>query len=428
MPQDKNSPHMTKLSLAKGRRKPRVAILYHYMHPDDVVSAHHLDGLAADLAAKGWDVEALPCNRGCRDEKRTYPASDFHEGVRYTRIWRPRFRQSSFAGRLANSAWMIAAWTGLALRPKKRRPDVVLIGTDPVFAVAAAIPIKLFASKIRVAHWCFDLHPEAAIESGMISASNLITRIARLVMRTGYKQSDIIADLGPCMRTRLQRYGHQAREVELTPWALVEPHDRAKCNPGVRKELFGDATLALLYSGNFGEAHSYDEFLAVARSLRDVTDIHFCFATRGNKADKLRLAVGPDDRNISFASFASIEDLEKRLGAADIHMASLRPEWSGIAVPSKFFGSLAIGRPVLYAGHATSAISQWIDRFGVGWVVNMDNANKIAAELRDLAKAPQSIAEWQDRAHKTYAAAFSRSSVTERWHSELLDVLSEDLV
>ena len=45
--------------------KPRIAILYHYMYPDDVISACHFDGLAASLARSGWDVEALPCNRGC---------------------------------------------------------------------------------------------------------------------------------------------------------------------------------------------------------------------------------------------------------------------------------------------------------------------------------------------------------------------------
>lgn len=411
-----------------GKHKPRIAITYHYMYPDDVVSARHLDGLAADLAAKGWDVEALPCNRGCRDETRTYPATDFHDGVRYTRIWRPRFRQASFVGRVANSAWMIAAWTRLALRPRKRRPDVVLIGTDPIFAVAAAIPIKLFAPKIRIAHWCFDLHPEAAIAGNIISATNPITRLVRRVVRAGYKRCDVIADLGTCMRTLLQQYRHPAREVELTPWALVEPPERVVSDAIVRQELFGDATLAVLYSGNFGEAHSYNELLAVARSLRDAPDIHFCFATRGNKADELRQAVGPEDSNISFAGFASIEDLEKRLGAADVHMASLRPEWSGIAVPSKFFGSLAIGRPVLYAGPSASAISQWIDEFGVGWVVNMNNVDRIAKELRALAKSAHAIAEWQDRAHSVYAAEFSRNSVTGRWHSELSDVLNNESV
>ncbi len=408
-----------------GERKPRVAILYHYMYPDDVISAQHLDGLAVDLAAMGWEVEALSCNRGCRDESKRYCLSETYEGVHYNRIWRPRFRQATFAGRLANSLWMTVAWISLALRSSRRRPDVVVIGTDPIFAVATAIPLKLFAPKISIAHWCFDLHPEAVIASGVISSSNSAARLARKIMRAGYLRCDIIVDIGPCMRSLLRQYKHRAREAELIPWALKEPRKPAEVDADTRKELFGDAKLAVLYSGNFGEAHSFEEILAVARNLKDVPEIHFCFAVRGNKADKLKKAIGAQDRNISFAGFASIEDLEKRLGAADIHMASLRPEWSGIAVPSKFFGSLAMGRPVLFAGPRESAIGQWIEKFDIGWVVRLENSDQIAEKLRRLVDAPNTIKKLQQRSHAIYTTKFSRSSTTEGWDIELKKLLTD---
>ena len=48
--------------------RPQVTVLYHYFHPDDVVSARHFDGLCRGLAERGWDVLVRPCNRGCRDE------------------------------------------------------------------------------------------------------------------------------------------------------------------------------------------------------------------------------------------------------------------------------------------------------------------------------------------------------------------------
>ena len=409
--------------LLRSNRKPRISILYHFMYPDDVVSAHHLDGLAVDLVSKGWDVEALPCNRGCRDERSSYPANGFHNGVRYSRIWRPPFKQATSVGRLANSLWMILAWMKLALRRKETRPDIVLIGTDPVFAVAAAIPIKLIAPKVRVAHWCFDLHPEAAIASEIISSSNPITRAVRKVMHASYLRCDVIADIGPCMRALLNRYPHNAREVQLTPWAMIEPTHRVKPNTKVRQELFGQAKLAILYSGNFGQAHSFDEILAVARALRHVPEISFCFAVRGNKVDELKRAISTEDSNVSIAEFAPLAQLEKRLGAADIHMISLRPEWSGIAIPSKFFGSLAVGKPVLFAGPSGSSIAQWIKKFGVGWVVNSENTNKIAEDLCRLVGSKNSIIELQKRAHIVYSTNFSRSSVTGKWHSVLRDLL-----
>lgn len=406
-------------------RKPRVAILYHYMYPDDVVSALHLDGLAEDLSLMGWDVEALPCNRGCRNEKQRFASSEIHNGVRYNRVWRPQFTQKSFSGRLLNSLWMILAWSKLGMRSAKRRPDIIVIGTDPIFAVAAAIPLKYLLSQTKIVHWCFDLHPEAAFASGIVSQSSLVARAVRTVMRASYNRCSIIMDLGPCMQRLLRGYNHKAASKELTPWALIEPRGRVEPDLTTRQNLFGNATLAVLYSGNFGEAHSFLEFLSLARALRDAPEIHFCFAVRGNKANELEAAITAEDINISIAGFATPEELENRLGAADIHLASLRKEWAGIAVPSKFFGSLAIGRPVLYSGPTGSAIGQWIRKFEIGWVLSSDTRTKIAEEFRQLAKNPHAILAIQNRSQKIYKENFSRKSVTDQWHIELSKLLAE---
>src|SRR5688572_1428418 len=103
----------------------RVAVLYHYMHPDDVAGGRHFDGFCEDLQARGWQVEALPCNRGCRDEGLAWPRFENRDGVDYRRMWRPGLKQNSAAGRVLNAAWMIGAWSALALRPAARRPHIV---------------------------------------------------------------------------------------------------------------------------------------------------------------------------------------------------------------------------------------------------------------------------------------------------------------
>lgn len=393
----------------------RVAILYHFMYPDDVVSAHHLDGLAQDLAVAGWQVEALPSNRGCRDEQRKYAKTDEYRGVKYRRVWRPRFSQKSFVGRLLNSVWMISAWAMIAFRRKQDRPNVLVIGTDPMFGLIAAIIIKRIAKDIQIAHWCFDMHPEAALEQSVVSPNGLLAKLSKRLMKSGYRSCDLIVDIGPCMRRRLRMYNHGRPEAELTPWALKEPNAPFGSDRSIREELFGSAKLGLLYSGNFGEAHSYESLLKLVRELRHETDIHFCFAVRGNKVESLRSEITDEDTNVSFAGFAKLEDLDKRLGSADIHIATLKENWAGIAVPSKFFGSLSAGRPVLYSGPEESAIGTWIKQFGIGLVLNANNTALIAREICDLRDSPDRILEMRTRAHRVYAQNFSRSAVTKGW-------------
>lgn len=400
---------------------PRVTVLYHYFHPDDVISARHFDGFCQDLAARGWRVTARPCNRGCRDESLTYPRTEDWDGVAIRRVWRPPLRQASTLGRLVNAGWMIAAWSLQAL---SRRPgtDVLVIGTDPILSVLVARAWRRLRPNVRIAHWAYDLYPEAPVADGMYRPDSRLVRALRWLLRGAYRDCDLIADLGSCMRERLAQYDHRRPAVTLVPWALAEPDRPAAVDPAVRRSLFGDAALGLLYSGNFGRAHGYAEFLDLARKLRG-SPVHVGFAVRGNRVEELKKAVRPDDANVSFAGFAPEQELEARLGAADVHLVSLRPEWTGVVVPSKFFGCLAAGRPVLFAGSRDSAIARWIEEYRVGWVLTPDTLDAVAAELRDLSAAPGRLAELQTHCHAVYQAHFARRRVMDRWDRELRGLL-----
>src|SRR5207302_9222488 len=114
--------------------------------------------------------------------------------------------------------------------------------------------------------------------------------------------------------------------------------------------------------------------------------VHFSFGVRGNRVDELRAAVHRDDANVSFAGFAPESELAKRLAAADIHLVSLWPKWTGVVVPSKFFGALAAGRPIIFAGSRVAALAQWIEAYGVGWVLDRSSVGKVAQDLKRLAQ------------------------------------------
>ena len=402
--------------------RPRALLLYHYFEPDDVISARLFGELAEGLTARGWEVRAWPCNRGCRDESVTRPRRETWRGVAIDRVWRPKFRQASNVGRLLNAAWMVAAW-GLraAISPRNAR-EVAVIGSDPVLGVLAALPFGLWRRGTGVAHWCHDLYPEAPIADGMARERAAAVRGLKWLLAAAYRRCDVVADLGPCMRDRLARYGSRSRRVTLTPWSLVEPAAPVAADPATRAELFGDARLGLLYSGTFGRAHSHAEFLDLARRLAG-SPVRFCFAGRGNRAAELKAAVGPDDTNVGFAGFAPESELEKRLGACDLHLVSLRPEWSGTVVPSKFFGALAAGRAVVYAGHPASAIARWISEYGVGWVLTPVTAAAVADDLRALASDPARLAELRTRCHAVYHRHFSRRIQLDQWDAELRRLL-----
>src|ERR1700678_48512 len=183
----------------------KALVFYHYLYPDDVISSVHFSDLCQGLVERGWEVTGYCCTRSCRDPLLKFPRATTWNGVKIRRVWRPDFPQSSSHGRLLNSIWMIAMWSLLAFNPFLRASQLV-IGTDPVMSVLVALPWKLVRPRVRIAHWCFDLYPEAAIADRLIPEKGLIAKMLGRLLKAAYRQCDLVADLGPCMKARLTHY------------------------------------------------------------------------------------------------------------------------------------------------------------------------------------------------------------------------------
>jgi colanic acid biosynthesis glycosyl transferase WcaI len=404
-------------------RKPTAIFLYHYMHPDEVVSGRIFDGLGEGLAARGWNVEAWPCNRRYGRDKETYPRRTDWRGIRLRRVWRPGFRQETGWGRILNALWMVAAWT-LRLIVRRGPVDVVVVGSDPVMSLMVAIPSARLKG-VPVAHWCFDLFPDAAVADGLIRHSALFDRIIQAPLRMAYAACSVVVDIGPCMRQRLAKYLSRGTCAEtLVPWALVESAGPLPENHAAKRQLFGRSdVLGLLYSGSFGRAHISEHLLALAGDLAS-DEIHFCFSVRGNMRNHLLAAVRAHAlSNVHVSDFAVEDDLETRLGAGDIHLVSLREAWTGTVVPSKFFAALAVGRPVVFEGSTHSAVAQWIQQLRVGWVLTEETLPEVAAALRELRVDRARLKALQEHCHRVYAKHFSKDRTIDGWDCLLRRVI-----
>ena len=142
--------------------------------------------------------------------------------------------------------------------------------------------------------------------------------------------------------------------------------------------------------------------------------------------DEMKANLTDDDSNIRILPFASQEELEDRLNAADIHLLSLRDDWTGIVVPSKFFGSLAAGKPVIYSGAADSCIGQWIDEFELGVRIDESDLESIGQKLVSYSRNPALLDEWKANAYRTYHAEFSRAHILDGWDEVLRRILAND--
>jgi glycosyltransferase involved in cell wall biosynthesis len=397
--------------------RPRVLLAYHFFHPDDVVSARLFTDLAVGLNALGWDVTALASDRAWANPETCYPPSERYAGIAIERVHRPAWGQSRPIERLGNSGWLISAWLH---RMARMTPfDAVVVGSDPSFAPLLLIPLRRWWPKAATVHWCYDLYPEAIAADGTSQAIRALYPWAERLMAAAYRRCDVNVDLGPGMRRRLAKYENSAMRASVPPWALTEPAAAPRApDPVVRQQLFGRAKLGLLYSGNLGRAHGLRQLLNLARACRtrSGSDIAFCFSCRGHRLDELRAALVPEDSNVRIAPFCAEDQLAAQLEAAELHLLSLQPAWSGLVVPSKFFGSLAVGRPVVYVGPDDSDIAQWVSDLDVGYVVPQGRLHETVDALHALAASPDALQVMQRRAKRVYDEHFCKEVGLAAWN------------
>lgn len=393
----------------------RILIFNHIFWPDKINTARHISELSEELVARGWDVTAIVGNRYYVNHKNTItPKQGVWNGVKYRRIYIPPFNQKKNIQRLLTSFWLILSW--IVKLPFIGRYDAIIIGTNPPFVYLLVPFIKLFKRKTKILMWGFDLYPEAIIVSKGKSFS-FSGKVLKSIAKFCYRKLDVIVDIGPCMRDIYRQYNHSAKEETLPPWSFVEPIEMLQPHIETRKKLFKNANLTLLYTGTIGNAHEFDNFLQLARELnKRNASVGFCFAGFGNRFEDLKSQVDENDTNISFGGFVETDqELEERLSSADLMLISLKDEWTGISVPSKYFSALAIGKAVLFSGSENSALSIWTKKYNLGFQLQKSNIAEIANVLCDIANNPEKISKMKENSFKTYQDYFSKKEICDKW-------------
>jgi colanic acid biosynthesis glycosyl transferase WcaI len=412
---------MFQSELSEEHSRPKAVVLYHFLPPDEVVSAVLFGELSAELVNRGWEVTAFPCNRDCRNQVLRYSAEPNWNGVDIRRLWRPNFAQSTSTGRILNAVWMIARWSVLGCDPRVH-PEVLIVGTDPILSILIAVVWRRLKPRTRIVHWCFDLYPEAAIADGILKKNSRVVALLRALVTKAYAACDLIVDIGSCMRALLKRYRLDTRMETLVPWALEESSQVTPIHNSERRTIFGTSGLTLMYSGSLGRAHSFEDILQLARALRQ-NNVKIAFSVSEVTARALRRSILPGDENVVFIPTVPSSQISRRLSAADICIVTLKEEWTGIVVPSKFFGALSMGRPILFCGSPQSAIAQWINQYEIGWVLVPETADRIVEEMKRLVSSREELEGMFHHCHQVYTEHFSKAVTMNRWDRELRNLL-----
>jgi glycosyltransferase involved in cell wall biosynthesis len=181
-----------------------------------------------------------------------------------------------------------------------------------------------------------------------------------------------------------------------------------------------------MHSGNVGHAQDLDTLVRAATFLRDLERLQIVIVGGGARhAEIVELARLLEADAVRFMGYQPRDGLASSLSAADVHVVGLARGLSGYVVPSRLYGVLAVGRPVIAAVDRESETAQVVDAVGCGVVVPPGRPELLAAEIRRAYEGRLDL-EGMGRLGREYVAAAADRSVAVGRYRALLHELAAD--
>ena len=398
-------------------RKPRLLVFNQYYWPGVEATATLLSELCRYLA-EDFDVKVITGTLRGTDARHGTVERD---GVKIVRVRSSAFDRRRLSLRALNYVTYLAQSLRCGLL--QRRPDVVLCMTDPpVIGDIALIVARRFRAPLVVVSQ--DIFPEVAVELKRLENPALVN-LLRVLVGFYLKRADRVVAIGETMSSRLVEKGVPPERIRIIPnWVdttAIHPSDRD--NDWTRLNGLTDR-FVVMHSGNVGHAQDLDSLIRAATFLRDLERLSVVvIGTGARHAELVSLAARLEVDSVVFLPYQPRSSLSLSLSSADLHVVGLAQGLSGFVVPSRLYGILAVGKPVIAAAEADSETAQLVTTVGCGVVVPPGRPELLAAAIRNAYEGRLDLDEMGSRAREFVDREASTAVAVSRYRAVLAELI-----
>ncbi len=366
----------------------KMLFINQFFWPDSSATSQQLTDLATGLAARGVDVSVLCGDGGYAGAAGSQPPDE----VSVYRVKTLAFTRGAVRRVLSYLSFYLLAACKILTLP--RQDVIVSFTTPPVISLLGTMMKMLRGSR----HFVYehDLYPDVAVDLGHFERGGWIDRTVGALADFSRRHADGVIALGDCMKARLIARGIAPAHIVIAEdWAnsaTIHPMPR----PGDPREL------VLLYSGNLGLAHDLETLTGAIQRLDRDERFRFLFVGNANKRQDLAAFLAENSiRSVEFRGYVPRDQLSEGLSIGDIGVVTQHNVCSGSVVPSKVYGILASGRPVLFIGPRSAMPAIIVERFGCGWQVETGDVDGLVQLLETLQEQRHLVHEAGVRARRT---------------------------
>ena len=406
--------------------KKKLLIYAHYYDPDVASTGQILQDMAEGMKNE-FDITVIctvPSYTGVIEEK--YKEKKFYReeinGIHVLRVPVPEFAKSSKKSRIKN---LLAYFFGARKATKEvgYQDYVFTISQPPIMGGMLGVYGKK-KLKAKLIYCIQDFNPEQIMATSYIKAG-MVLKAALWMDKRSCRKSDLVITVGrDLVETLKRRFAKEVvpQHVMINNWIDEEEiYPLSADNPGVVdfKRKYGlDNKFVIMYSGNIGLYYDLEGLIKVIEKFKgiktaDGRDVTFAFVGAGSVLDKLVLYVQEKEMsNVVFIPYQAKDKLIYSLNAADIHWCVNAKGIKGVSCPSKFYGIVGVGKPVLGVLEKGSEVEMLISEIGCGRV----------SEPGDYGMVEQNIRWFIDNTGSNVVAEMGK-----RGHEYLVNHLTKDV-
>ncbi len=291
-------------------------------------------------------------------------------------------------------------------------PDVILAMTDPPIAGIAGALIASLAGKPFVYN-IRDMYPDMAVGGDIVQRGKFV-RLWESLHRWALRKAARVIVLGDDMRDRIIAKGIAPERVVIVRDGATFPASLPLTSDPIVQEIRSGFPFVALHAGNLGFYGAWDTLLNAAEILRNENSGLVFIGDGANRARLEAAAAQANAANVKFLPFRPFEQVQHVMMAGDVHVVTIRRGLEGVVVPSKLYGILAAGRPVLVVADSKSDAARIAVESGCGLTADPDDPVAVATAIRELRAEPARLIEMGVRA-KAVAQKYARVNELQRF-------------
>jgi glycosyltransferase involved in cell wall biosynthesis len=256
-----------------------------------------------------------------------------------------------------------------------------------------------------------DVYPDIAVDLGALKRNSMTTCLIGALADWSRRNADGIIVLGEEMKARLIARDIPEHKIHVVEnWAdgdEITPLPFPPNDPG--------APLVVHYSGNFGRAHDIDTISAAMNRFKNDPRFQFVFAGGGIRREQMEnFCREKAIANADFRPYSSRAELGASLAGGHLGLVTQMPRTAGSIVPSKTYGIMAAGRPILYIGPRETTPARLIETHNCGWQIDPGDTASLIALLDTLSKQRNLLYEAGNRARQAFEKNHNRPTSAAR--------------